>query len=491
MKEVIVIGSGFSALSAATFLADKKLKVTVLEKNETPGGRGRKFEEDGFVFDMGPSWYWMPDVFEAYFNKFGKSTADYFDLIRLDPSYKVVFDEKDYLDIPADFDQYRQMFENLEKGSSKGLDRFLEQAAYKYKVGINELVHKPSRSLTEFIDLRLLYDVFRMDIFMSFEKHIKKFFSNEKILKLMEFPILFLGAVAKNTPALYSLMNYADIKLGTWYPMGGMHKIVEAMISLAEEKGVEFKTGDPVKKIKIQSGRATEVITEKNKYLADIVVGGADYHHIESELLDTPYRNYSEQYWESKVFAPSAVIFYLGVNKRIENLNHHNLFFDADFSKHVEEIYTNPSWPEKPLFYCCAPSKTDNSVAPAGYENIFILIPVATGLEDNPEQVDFYYDNVITRLEKFTGQSIGDSIVFKKSFTHKDFISTYNSYKGNAYGLANTLRQTAILKPSLKNKKVKNLYYTGQLTVPGPGVPPSLISGEVVAKEIIKDYNVN
>ncbi len=487
MKDAIVIGSGFAGLSSATFLASKGYRVTVIEKHATPGGRARKMNAKGFMFDMGPSWYWMPDVFESYFNKFNKKASDYYELERMDPSYKVVFGNDDYLDIPASLTEYKAMFESLEAGSGRNLDRFLKQAAYKYEVGINDLVQKPSRSLTEFLNLKLLIDMMRMDIFMSFEKHIKKYFHHDKILKLMEFPILFLGAVAKNTPALYSLMNYADIKLGTWYPKGGMNKIVEGMVSLAEELNVSFRLNEEVNKIEVKNGRVSKVITDKSAYEADAVIANADYHHVDHALLDEDTRNYSEKYWDKKVFAPSAVIFYLGVNKKIKNLLHHNLFFDQDFSAHVEEIYKNPSWPEKPLFYACVPSKTDPAVAPEGSENIFILIPVATGLEETPEIVDNYFDQVITRMEEFTGVTFRDEIVFKKSFSHKDFISQYHSYKGNAYGLANTLLQTAILKPSLKNKKVKNLYYTGQLTVPGPGVPPSLISGEVVAREVIKD----
>ncbi len=490
MKKAIVIGSGFSALSSATFLASNGFTVTILEKNNAPGGRARKLIGKGFTFDMGPSWYWMPDIFESYFNKFGKSPSDFYKLIRLDPSYKVIFGKNDSLEVPASLDAYKNMLESLEPGSSDQLDKFLTQAGYKYKVGINQLVYKPSRYITEFIDLKLLFDMVRMDIFNSFEKHIKKFFGHKKILLLMEFPILFLGAIAKNTPALYSLMNYADIKLGTWYPIGGMYKIIEGMVSLATDLGVKIAMNEEVVKIEVNNNQVSEVHTSRNSYAADVCVAGADYHHVEKDLLDPEFRNYNEEYWDSKVFAPSAVIFYLGVNKKIKNLLHHNLFFDEDFSAHVEEIYKDPSWPEKPLFYACVPSKTDPNVAPKDCENLFILIPVATGLIESETIISNYYDQVIRRLENFTGEKIRDHVIYKSSFSHRDFISSYNSYKGNAYGLANTLRQTALLKPSLKNKKIKNLYYTGQLTVPGPGVPPSLISGEVVAKEVINDFGI-
>jgi phytoene desaturase len=485
---VIVIGAGFSGISAATSLADQGYKVTILEKNSGPGGRARVFRAEGFTFDMGPSWYWMPDVFEAYFRKFGKQPADYYNLVRLDPSYTVVFGENDFMDIPAGMDQMFALFDSLEPGSSKMLQKFLDQAAYKYQVGINNLVYKPSRSLTEFIDIKLLLDVMRLDVFQSFSKHIRKYFRHEKLLRLIEFPILFLGALPENTPALYSLMNYADIRLGTWYPMGGMHKIVEGMVALAESKGVEFRYQADVQRIEVEAGEARRVVTTTGTYAADVLVAGADYQHVEHQLLDAPWRSYNTDYWEKRVMAPSSLLFYLGVNKRLANLRHHNLFFDEEFAPHAREIYQTPRWPTKPLFYVSVPSQTDPGVAPEGCENVFILIPVAPGLEDTVDIREKYYTLVMDRLEKLTGQSIRDAVIYKRSYAHNDFIADYNAFKGNAYGLANTLLQTAILKPSLKSRKVKNLFYTGQLTVPGPGVPPSLISGQVVAEEIRKEY---
>ncbi|MDO1447752.1 phytoene desaturase family protein [Rhodocytophaga aerolata] len=489
-KKVLVIGSGFAGLAAATSLAATGLfEVEVLEKNESPGGRARVFKDKGFTFDMGPSWYWMPDVFDAYFDKFGKKTADYYQLVRLDPSYRVFFGKDDLLDIPARMTEINALFESLEPGSSKMLEKFLAQAAYKYQVGINDLVYKPSRSLTEFIDLKLLVDVLRLDVFQSFSSHIRKFFHHKKILQLIEFPILFLGALPENTPALYSLMNYADISLGTWYPMGGMHQIVEGMVKVAEEKGVKFRYAEPVSKIIVENGQARRVVTSKGQYEADIVVAGADYHHVEYDLLTKDLRNYTEEYWDKRVMAPSSLIFYLGVNKRLKNLRHHNLFFDEDFKDHAKEIYESPQWPSKPLFYVSAPSITDSSVAPEGCENLFILIPVAPDLQDTAEVREKYYQMVMQRLENLTGQSVQEHVVFKRSYAHADFKQDYHAFKGNAYGLANTLMQTAILKPSLKSKKVKNLYFTGQLTVPGPGVPPSLISGQVVAGEVQKEFS--
>ncbi|SIS56055.1 phytoene desaturase family protein [Belliella pelovolcani] len=491
IKNVVVIGSGFAGLSAATHLANQGYNVSLLEKNSTPGGRARKFEAEGFVFDMGPSWYWMPDVFETYFGHFGKKPSDYYDLIRLDPSYTVVFGDNDFMDIPANLAAFRSLLETIEPGVGPKLDEFLKQAAYKYEVGIKDLVYRPSRSIFEFTSPGLLLDMIRMDIFQSMSKHVRKFFKEDKIIRLMEFPVLFLGETAQNIPALYSLMNYADIALGTWYPDGGMHKIIEGMVKLAEEKGVKFHYDAEVTSIGIQNGIAKAVFTKDGrKFDADVVVAGADYNHIDQKVLEPAYRNYDEKYWDKRVMAPGSLLFYLGVNKKLDNLRHHNLFFDEPLGPHADAIYTNPRWPEKPLFYASVPSKTDPTVAPEGMENLFLLVPLAPDLEDTEEMREKYYNIIMDRLERLTGQEVRSHVVYKRSYAHKDFKSDYHAFKGNAYGLANTLLQTAILKPSLKNKKVKNLYYTGQLTVPGPGVPPSLISGHVVAKEVMKENNL-
>ncbi|MGA0560429.1 phytoene desaturase family protein [Larkinella sp. VNQ87] len=487
-KHVIVIGAGFAGLSVATSLADKGFQVTILEKNSQPGGRARVFKASGFTFDMGPSWYWMPDVFETYFGRFGKKPSDYYDLVRLDPSYAVIFGANDAVSLPAGLTNLQAVFEEMEPGASRRLLDFLEQAAYKYNVGINQFVWKPSRRVSEFMSVKLLRDVVRLDVFQSFASHVRKYFSNERLLQLMEFPILFLGATPENTPAMYSLMNYAEISMGTWYPMGGMHEIVKAMVKLAEEKGVKILLNHPVKQIGVTNGSANKVETYQGTFEADVVVAGADYQHVDSKLLVPQYRNYDDAYWNSRVMAPSSLLFYLGVNKRVPRLQHHNLFFDEDFRQHAREIYEEPQWPSRPLFYVSAPSKTDPSVAPAGMENLFILIPVAPDLNDPEETRERYFQIVMERLEAYVGESIRDHIIYKQSYAHSNFVADYHAFRGNAYGLANTLRQTAILKPGLKNKRVNNLFYTGQLTVPGPGVPPSLISGLVVADEVAKEF---
>jgi len=487
MNRAVVIGSGFAGLSAACFLAKGGAKVTVLEKHSIPGGRARQFSQDGFTFDMGPSWYWMPDAFERFFEKFGKTPANYYALKRLDPSYTVFYD-KSAIDIPADYKKLQELFESIESGSSIKLDRFLEGAAYKYKVGMQKLVYKPGLSVWEFMDAEVFKGLFKLDLFSSMKTHIGNYFKDERLRQLLEFPVLFLGALPEKTPALYSLMNYADICLGTWYPDGGMYKIVDGMYQLAISLGVEFQFNTEALHIAVNNKKAVAVQTESQSFPADVVVGAADYHYVETALLSPEYQSYSASYWDSRDLAPSSLIFYLGLNKKLTNIQHHSLFFDVSFDTHAKAIYGNPQWPENPLFYVSCTSLTDSSVAPQGCENLFILIPLATNLaDDTPERRADYLDLVIERMELRLDQKIKNSIIFQKSFAGTEFKSEYHAFKGNAYGLSNTLMQTANLKPSIKSSKITNLYYAGQLTLPGPGVPPALVSGELVATQIFKE----
>jgi phytoene desaturase len=489
-KKAIVIGSGFAGMSAASFLARAGWKVEVLEKHQMPGGRARKFSAEGFTFDMGPSWYWMPDVFERYFAQFGRKVSDYYELVRLDPSYRIYWNDGP-MDIPATYEELSALLEGLEPGASARLDDFMREAEYKYQVGINKLVFKPGQSLGELLDMDLIRGLFRLDVFNSIKSHVGKHFRHPKIRQLMEFPVIFLGARPEDTPALYSLMNYADIKLGTWYPKGGMYAIVEGMHRLATELGVTFHFGQDVRQIDVQRGVARSVVTaDGTRFDADIIIGGADYHHVEQHLLPAEYRSHSESWWDRRVMAPGSLLYYVGLDTRIPGVPHHMLFFDEPFDPHARDIYIDKKWPEKPLFYLSASSVTDPSVAPEGGENLVFLIPLAAGLSGDSEDVrERYFNMMAERLKQHTGTDIREHIRFKRSYCHSDFIQDYNAFKGNAYGLANTLLQTAHLKPSCRSSKVRNLFYTGQLTVPGPGVPPSLISGEVVAGQVVKHFS--
>ena len=479
-KKIAIIGSGFSALSAACYLAKAGNNVSIYEKNATVGGRARQLTKDGFTFDIGPSWYWMPDIFEKFFNDFGKSTSDYYQLDKLSPAYKIFFSD-DVITIGDHMDQICKEFDRIESGSSKPLRKFIARAQEHYDIAINKVVLKPGLSPFELVTKETITRVDQF--FKTISSEVRKNFKNPKLISTLEFPVLFLGAKPNQTPSFYSFMNFADFGLGTWHPKGGMYEIIKAMKALAESLGVVIHTNSNVEKINVEKGTSVGITVNGNIETSDIVLSGADYHHSET-LLDQNYRQYSESYWEKRTFAPSSLLFYVGFDKKLENIEHHNLFFDTNFEAHAEEIYDDPKWPEDPLFYVNFPSVTDLSMAPKNCETGFFLIPIAPGLEDTEALRQQYFDIIINRFEKRTEQSVKNNILFKESFCVNDFISEYNSYKGNAYGMANTLMQTAFLRPKLKSKKVDNLYFTGQLTVPGPGVPPSLISGKLVAELI-------
>ena len=480
-----IIGSGFSSLSAACYLAKRGHRVILHEKNNSVGGRARQLKKDGFTFDIGPTWYWMPDVFERFFADFNKKPSDYYELIKLNPAYQVYFDVQDFITIADNLDEIAATFERIEKGSGAKLRRFMKGAQNNYDIAIKELVYRPGVSPMELVTTETALKIGQF--FSTISSDIRKQFKNTRLVQILEFPVLFLGAKPSDTPSFYSFMNFADFGLGTWHPKNGMYSVILAMESLAKELGVVIHTNSEVEKILVEDGKAVGLVVNGEALYSDIVVSGADYHHSES-LLNMEHRAYSEKYWDKKTFAPSSLLFYVGFDKKLINVEHHTLFFDVDFDVHASAIYDTPKWPEEPLFYASFPSKSDEGVAPEGYEAGIFLIPLAPGLEDTKALREQYFEKIINRLEKLTNQSVKESILFKESFCVNDFIKEYNSYKGNAYGMANTLLQTAFLRPKLKSKKVENLYFTGQLTVPGPGVPPSLISGKLVSDLIQKYY---
>lgn len=486
-KKISILGSGFSSLSAACYLAHSGHEVTVYEKNTQIGGRARQYKKEGFLFDMGPTWYWMPDVFERFFKDFGRKPSNYYQLKKLNPAYQVYYGVADSIIISSKIEEIYALFEKEEKGSAVQLDKFLKQAKSNYNVAVKDLVYKPGISPLEMINSK---SITKLDqLFFDIRKQLKSKFKNSRLLKLLEFPVLFLGAKPKNTPAMYNFMNWADFGLGTWHPKGGMFEVIKGMETLAKEVGVNIVLNSAVQKITVnEKGVAKSILVDGKFIESDIILSGADYHHTE-QLLDLKHRQYSEKYWRKKTFAPSSLLFYVGFDKKVKNVSHHTLFFDKEFDAHAAYIYDTPNWPKDPLFYASFPSKTDAVFAPAEKEAATFLIPIAAGIEDTEDYRNQYFELILDRLERLTNQKLKDTILFVKSYCINNFVEDYNSYKGNAYGLANTLTQTAFLRPKIKSKKVKNLFFTGQLTVPGPGVPPALISGKIAAELILKELN--
>lgn len=483
-KSIAVIGSGFSSLAAACYLAQSGNTVEIFEKNDSLGGRARRFKEKGFTFDMGPSWYWMPDVFERFFADFGKKPSDFYELDKLDPGYQVIFEGGETIEIGDSLDKIYKIFDKEEENGAKKLKKFIDNARDNYDIAIKDLVYKPGVSPLELVTPKTITKL--GEFFSTVDKDVEKEFKSEKLKQILKFPVLFLGAKPSETPSFYNFMNYADFGLGTWHPKGGFHEVIAAMVKLAESLGVKINTNANIDKIEVENNTAVALEVNGETLNYDTILSGADYHHTET-LLDQKHRQYSEAYWNKKVFAPSSLLFYIGFDKKLENIKHHNLFFDVDFNEHAKDIYTTPKWPDEPLFYANFTSLTDPSTAPEGHENGFFLVPIAPGIEDTEELREEYFNKIMTRFESLTDQNVQKNIIFKRSFCVNDFVEDYNSYKGNAYGMANTLLQTAFLRPKLKSKKVKNLYFTGQLTVPGPGVPPALISGKLVSELIEKN----
>lgn len=485
-KRIAVIGSGFSGLSAAAYAAKAGNEVHVFEKHNQPGGRARQFKtEEGYVFDMGPSWYWMPDIIEGFFSDFNRKAADYFKLVSLDPQFEMVFSEEK-ISVPEKNEDIRELFENTEAGSGKKYDQFMQSARFKYEVGMKDFVTKPCYSWLEFASLKIAGSALKLDLLSNFRKYVSGYFSDPKLRSLMEFPVIFLGASPRNIPALYSLMNYGGYVLGTKYPMGGFYQLVMAMKDVAEKQGVTFHFNHDVQKLNTENGKVVSITAGDKDYEFDAVIASSDYHHTET-LIPKSLRNYNDAYWKTKTFAPSCLIYYLGIKGKISDLKHHTLFFENELDNHIDCIYVNKKWPSKPLFYACCPSKTDPGVAPEDCENLFLLLPLAPGIHDEETVREKYLKEMLERIEKHTGETdLISRIEYKRSYCVSDFISDYNAYQGNAYGLSNTLSQTAVLKPKIRNKKISNLFYTGQLTVPGPGVPPSVISGKIVAQEVNK-----
>jgi phytoene desaturase len=486
-KKVVVVGAGFGGLSAACLLSSKGYDVTVLEKNSGAGGRARVYREKDFVFDMGPSWYLMPEVFDSYFELFGKRREDYYDLFRLDPYYQVFFEGGQRARITANIDDTLAAFEAFEPGGADNLKRYLAGAKYKYDVAMREFLHRDYRTVFDFLNKRLMTEGLKLNVFSSLDKYVSKYFSSDQAKKILEYAMVFLGNSPTNAPALYSIMSHVDLNLGVWYPKGGLYAVVEGLLKLAAETGVKIRYDAEVRRIVHRGGRAAGVETAEGEMAADIVLVNADYAHTELELLDEEGRSYSRGYWDKAVWAPSMFIAYLGTNRKIGALEHHNLYFAKAWERHFTEIFDRPAWPGNPSFYASCPSRTDPLAAPAGKENIFLLVPVAPGLEDTEEIREEYFEKAMDRFEGIIGEKIRPHLVVKRIYSQRDFIADYHAWKGTALGLAHTLRQTAVFRPARRSKKIKGLYFSGHYTHPGVGVPMTFISSRIAAEEIRKD----
>ena len=484
---MIIIGSGAGGLSTAILLAKKGFDVTVLEKNSSFGGRGSVFSAQGFQFDMGPSWYLMPDIFEHFYELVGENINDHLSLERLDPSYKIWFGEqREPVSMTSDLERDSAIFESYEPGVMKKIELYLKEAAAKYNVSKNTFIYKPFDTVFDFIDRTTIFLWTKFSVISSFHKHIAHYVKHPILRKILQYPLVFLGTSPYKAPAVYSLMNHIDFEMGVHYPMGGMTTVFESLFNIAKKNGVKFLFDTPVEQILIKDNRVQGVRAANGQnYQADIVVSNADYHHTEMNLLDRPHRQFSERYWQNRTVAPSGFIIYLGLKKQYDSLVHHNLYFTDKWKESFEAIFDKTELPEHPSYYVCAPSKTDPGVAPKGHENLFVLVPTSTGLNLDEPTITAYRKKILSHMrETMDLPDLEQNIVYERIFTGQDFSSMYNAFKGTALGLAQNLMQTALFRPKTKSKKVSNLYYVGANTNPGIGVPMCLISAQIVYKRI-------
>lgn len=484
--KAVVIGSGFGGISAAALLAKDGYEVTVIEKNEQLGGRASVYSSEGFNFDMGPSWYLMPDVYENFFAEFGKKPEDFFVLERLDPSYRIFFGGEKTVDVVADLEKNYELFEGFEEGGGQKLKEYLKSSKEMYDFSIEEMLYRDYTSILDFLSGKLIFKGYKLKIWENLQHYVNNKFKSDEARKILQYSIGFLGSSPQNTPSFYHIMSHIDLEMGVWYPQGGMRKVVSSMVDLAESYGVKFILNQPVKAIQVEKNIAKNVLTDKSSYEADVVLVNADYPHCEMELLDEKYQTYNPDYWDKKVMAPSAFVAYLGVNRKVEKLAHHNLFLEKDWESGFETLFDpkKATWPGRPSYYVNVPSKTDKSAAPPGKESLFILVPLAPGLEDTTELRENLYNKIMDDLEEKIDDKIREDVVVKRIFALTDFKDRYNAYKGTALGLSHTLLQTALWRPAHMSKKVDNLYYSGHYTHPGIGVPMTLISSHIVAEEI-------
>ncbi|ELZ13693.1 phytoene desaturase [Halovivax asiaticus JCM 14624] len=485
-RSVCVVGGGFGGLATACYLADAGFDMTVVEKTDQLGGRASTLERDGFTFDMGPSWYLMPDVFERFFAAFDRTPTDYYDLTHLNPHYRIFWKDGERMDVTEDIDATKRTFERYETGAGDALERYLAKAAETYEIGMEHFVYTDRPRFRDYVDVDVLRNANGLSFLGSMEDHVAEYFEHPKLRQVVQYSLVFLGGSPTNTPALYNLMSHVDFGLGVHYPDGGMGAVVDALVELGTELGVDYRTGFEVSAI--DGGRGSFTVHDHADSIeADLVVSDADYAHTEQQLLAVDDRQYDAEYWHERTYAPSAFLCYLGVEGDLDELAHHSLVLPTAWDGHFQQIFDQPAWPDDPAYYLCAPSKTDDTVAPDGHSSCFLLVPIAPGLPDGPAVRDRYRDQILADVAANTGEDLRDRIVVEETFSVSDFATRYNSREGTALGLAHTLRQTGPLRPGHRSSALDGLYFTGSYTTPGIGVPMCLISGEHTAAAVIED----
>jgi phytoene desaturase len=482
---VVIIGGGVGGLAVACLLAKAGRQVTVLEKNEQLGGRASLLGVGGFRFDTGPSWLLMRGVFEHFFALLDEPLENHLQLTKLTPSYRV-FDAASgqQLDILSDLVRDAATFASVEPGADARLRQYLAQVAATNNLTLSRFLYTTFASKRELLIPKLI----RSQLLTSMHREAASFFADPLLQKTISYPAIFLGTSPYRAPALYGLLNHYLFNEGVWYPKGGMYSLVEALVRIGRRQGVVHRTNVAVTKINSTDGRANGVSTQHEQFPADIVISNAGKYHTETSLLGPEQRDHSPKYWQRRSWSPSALLLYLGVNRQYDSLAHHNLLFSKNWRRNLTDIFKSSDFPQDPSLYICAPSKTDATVAPKGYENLFVLAPVSAGLQYTQHQLETFAESVLATLEtQMSLPNLRQHILYKRMFCVHDFAERFNSFKGTSLGLQHTLRQSALFRPSNTGKKVQGLYFVGADAHPGVGLPPVLISAELLYKQLIDE----
>lgn len=489
MAKVIIIGAGIGGLATANLLAQDGHEVHVFEKNDYLGGRAGRFEKDGFIFDTGPSWYLMPEVFDAYYKLLGTSAGQELDLIKLTPAYKVFSGTEAPITITGDLERDGLTFENIETGAGEQLKRYVAESKQTYRTSLDHFLYSNFENKAALLHKEILKNAgqFTKLATTPINKYVEQYFSNPRLRQIMEYPMVFLGSSPFSAPALYSLMSALDFDEGVFYPKGTMYSIVESLVGIGERLGVTYETLAPTVEIITQGGRATGIRLENGSVeTADIVISNADLHFTETELLKPNDQSYPEKYWAKKEASPSALLMYLGIDGKVPEFEHHTLLFADDWKGNFDAIFNTKTVPKPASLYISKTSQSD-ATAPEGKENIFVLVPLPAGIALSETETETLADSYLEQIRASTGVDLKARTITRTLFGPNDFSAKYNAWQSTMLGPSHKLAQSAFFRTPNKSKKVKNLYYVGASTVPGIGVPMCLISAQLVAERIEKE----
>ncbi len=491
-KRVIIIGAGYGGMALANLLGKAGYSVDVYEKNQEPGGRITAVKQDKFLFDLGPSWFLMPEVFDQYYGLFDESVYSRLDLMRFQPGYKVFFEKYEPLTLMGDLDEDKHIFETIEPGAAKKLESFVDRSTKVYELSVKYFLYNNFQRFRDLVKWPIFKNAFNMLPLTTqkLDDYVGKHFDDIRLKQLLEYHSVFLGASPFQVPAIYTLMSYLDYKSGVYYPRQGMLSLVDDMRELGKKYNITYHYESPVQRILVEQGKAVGVeLTNKQQHYADIVVSNADLAFTETSMLEEKYQSFPDKYWDKRQPGPGALLVSLGVKGELPQLMHHNLYFVDDWQGNFEDIYTNKKIPKDASLYVCNPNKTDPNLAPKNHENLTILMPIPSGVGLNKARLEQITNRLIATLsEKMDIPDLSARIVSKHTFGPDEFANKYNAWQYNAFGgESHLLSQSIIFRTKNKSRKVKNLYYVGSGTIPGIGLPMCLIGAEQTFKRITKN----